>query len=97
MLCGSRHKKPRKRRAGQSTGLPTKATHPNHVWTWDFVADKTEYGGSIRMLTVLDEYTRECRCIHVDRRINAAKVEPPAGGEHDLIIGLYLKTQYILS
>lgn len=66
---------PRKRRAGQSTGLPTRATHPNHVWTWDFVQDKTERGGAIRMLTVIDEYTRQCRCIHVDRRINTAKVE----------------------
>ena len=28
-------KKPRQRRRGVSTGLPTKATHPNHVWTWD--------------------------------------------------------------
>ena len=32
-------------------------------------------GGKLRMLTVLDEYTRECRCIHVDRRINAWKVQ----------------------
>ena len=31
-------------------------------------------GGKLRMLTVLDEYTRQSRCIHVDRRINARKV-----------------------
>ena len=68
-------KKPRKRRRGVSTGLPTKATHPNHVWTWDFVHDTAMRGGKLRMLTVLDEYTRECRCIHVDRRINAGKVQ----------------------
>ncbi len=67
-------KKPRRRRAGIATGLPTKATRQNHVWTCDFVADRTAKGGSIRMFTVLDEFTRECLCIHVDRRINAAKV-----------------------
>ena len=67
-------KKPRQRRRGPSTGLPTKATHQGHVWTCDFVADRTAKGGSIRMLTVLDEYTRECLCIHVDRHLNAAKV-----------------------
>ncbi len=51
-------KKPRQRRRGPSTGLPTKATHQGHVWTCDFVADRTAKGGSIRMLTVLDEFTR---------------------------------------
>jgi len=67
-------KKSRRRRACLSTGLPTKATHRNHVWTCDFISDRTARGGSIRILTVLDEHTRECLCIHVDRRINAAKV-----------------------
>jgi putative transposase len=66
--------KPKRRRQGVSTGLPTKATHPNHVWTWDFVHDTTMRGGKLRMLTVVDEYTHQCRCIHVDRRINARKV-----------------------
>lgn len=46
-----------------------------HVWTWDFVHDTTMRGGKLRMLTVLDEYTRESRCIHVDRKINAEKVQ----------------------
>ena len=55
-------------------GLPTKAEHPDHVWTWDFIHDKTVRGGSLKMLTVLDEYTRECRVIHVDRHINAETV-----------------------
>jgi putative transposase len=67
-------RKPRQRRRGVSTGLPTTATHRNHVWTWDFIHDTTMRGGPLRMLTVIDEYTRECRCIHVDRRINARKV-----------------------
>ena len=67
-------RKPRRRRRGVSTGLPTKAEHLGHVWTWDFIHDKTVRGGSLKMLTVLDEYTRECRVIHVDRHINAETV-----------------------
>jgi len=67
-------KKPRQRRQGPSTGLPTQATHRGHVWSWDFVHDTTMRGGSLKLLNVIDENTRECLCIHVDRRINAAKV-----------------------
>lgn len=67
-------RKPRRRRRGVSTGLPTKAEQPGHVWTWDFIHDKTVRGGSLKILTVLDEYTRECPVIHVDRHINAQTV-----------------------
>jgi transposase InsO family protein len=67
-------KKPKKRRQDVSTGLPTKATHRGHVWTWDFVHDTTVRGGKLRMLNFIDEFTRGCLCIYVDRRINARKV-----------------------
>jgi putative transposase len=49
-------------RRGVSTGLPTTAIHRNHVWTWDFIADATVRGGALRILTILDEHTRECHC-----------------------------------
>ena len=68
-------KKPKRRRQGVSTSLPTKAYHRNHVWTWDFIHDTTIRGGRLRMLTIIDEYTRECLCIHVARRMNARKVK----------------------
>ena len=68
-------KKQRRRRRGPSTGLPTKATHRGHVWTWDFVHDTTMRGGTLKMLNIIDEFTRECLCIHVDRRINAHGVK----------------------
>ena len=68
-------RKPKYRRQGASTGLPAKATHRNHVWTWDFVHDSTIKGGKLRMLTLIDEYTRECLCIHVDRNIGAKTVQ----------------------
>ena len=61
-------------RRGRSTGLPTKAAHKNHVWTWDFIADATMRGGSIRMLTVLDEHTRECHVLSADRALKSADV-----------------------
>jgi hypothetical protein len=38
-------RKPKRRRRGTSTGLPTKAKHRGHVWTWDFVHDRTIRGG----------------------------------------------------
>jgi len=62
------------RRQGLSTGLPTKATHRNHVWSWDFVSDWTERGGAIRIFNLIDEHTRECHCIHADRKIRAEDV-----------------------
>ena len=68
-------KKPKRKRQGISTGLPTKATHRGHVWTWDFVHDTTVRGGKLRTLNVIDEYTRECLCIHVARRIDSNKVK----------------------
>ncbi len=61
-------------RRGVSTGLPTRATHRNHVWTWDFIADATVRGGALRILTILDEYTRECHVLRVDRALRAADV-----------------------
>jgi transposase InsO family protein len=63
-----------KRAQGPSLGLPTKAGHPNHVWSYDFIEDRTERGGRLRMLVVMDEFTRESLHIRVDRSASAAKV-----------------------
>ena len=61
-------------RRGISTGLPTKAAHRGHVWTWDFVSDATSRGGALKMLTILDEHTRECHVLRPDRALRAADV-----------------------
>lgn len=53
---------------------PTKATHRGHVWTWDFIADATVRGGALRMLTVLDEHTRECHVLRADRALKSTDV-----------------------
>ena len=46
----------------------------NHIWSYDFVADKTHGGGAIRMLTVIDEYTRECLALPVARQLRSDDV-----------------------
>ncbi|MDP9338696.1 MAG: IS3 family transposase [Acidobacteriota bacterium] len=47
---------------------------PNHVWSYDFVSARTHDGRSIRMLTMIDEYTRECLAIRVARRLGKYEV-----------------------
>ena len=69
-----RPKPPRIPRQGVSTGLPTQATHRNHVWTWDFIFDRTDKGSTLKMLTMLDEYTRQCLAIRVERQIRSEQV-----------------------
>jgi putative transposase len=51
-----------------------KAGQPNEVWSYDFVHDQLENGAGLKMLTVLDEYTRECLGILVARSITASGV-----------------------
>lgn len=57
-----------------STGQPTKATHRRHGWTWDFIVDANVHGGALRMLTVLDEHTKEVPVLRPERRISWADV-----------------------
>jgi transposase InsO family protein len=47
---------------------------PNHVWSYDFVSAVTHDGRTVRMLNLIDEYTRECLAIHVRRRIGSRHV-----------------------
>jgi len=51
-----------------------RATHPNHVWSYDFVMDRTHNGKAFRMLTVIDEYTHECLTIKTQRQLNSTDV-----------------------
>lgn len=46
----------------------------NHVWAYDFVADRLADGTKIRFLTVVDEYTRECLALHVDYHLKSDDV-----------------------
>lgn len=40
-------------------------------WSWDFVADLTDNGGRLRILCLIDEYSRECLALHVARKLTA--------------------------
>lgn len=69
-------RKPKQRRRGPCVQqYPAQAIAPNHVWSLDFVADRLGHGGRIRMLTLVDEFTRECLAISVKRSQKAVDVQ----------------------
>ncbi len=70
------HKRRKRRRLGHSGNSCTRraAERPNHVWTYDFVMDRTADGRRVKILAVVDEYTRECLCLHAARNITARDV-----------------------
>jgi putative transposase len=69
-------RQPKRRRLWLEGGscIRLRPEHKNHVWTYDFVADRTANGKAFRMLTIVDEYTRECLAIVVDRKLNSTHV-----------------------
>ena len=67
-------KQRRTRRLGVSTAQRKRATRANEVWSWDFVMDQTQAGTNFRILTLLDEFTREFLTVHVAWSIQAAEV-----------------------
>lgn len=62
------------RRLGLSTAERQRATHPRHVWSWDLIQDRTEHGGAFKMLTIIDEYSRQCLKIWPSWSIRACDV-----------------------
>ena len=48
--------------------------HKDHIWSYDFMIARTSDGRPFRILTILDEYTRECLAISVERRISSQDV-----------------------
>jgi len=47
---------------------------PNHVWCWDFVFDRTANGSPLKWPLIVDEYTRECLTLKIDRSLKAEDV-----------------------
>ena len=70
------HKQPKRRRLWLNDGscVRLRAAHKNHVWSYDFVQSRTHDGRVIRMLTLIDEHTRECLAIDVARKLNSESV-----------------------
>ena len=48
--------------------------YPNHVWSYDFVEDRTHDGRKYRMLNIIDEFSRECLAIRINRQLKATDV-----------------------
>jgi putative transposase len=70
-LRRSRYKR---KKVARIKGGMKRAEYPNHVWTYDFMDDVTERGRQIRILNVIDEYSRECLAIRVGRSITSREV-----------------------
>ena len=70
------HKQPKKGRLWLNDGscVRLRPEHPNHVWSYDFVEDRTHNGKKFRMLNIIDEFTRECLAIRIDRKLNSTAV-----------------------
>jgi transposase InsO family protein len=51
-----------------------RAERKDHVWSYDFVFDRTHDGRPMRMLTLVDEYTRECLAVDIERRLDSEDV-----------------------
>jgi len=70
-------KKPRKKRRLGSRASDC-VRHPvqrkNQVWAWDFIFDRTSNGTSLKWLSVVDEFTRECLCLKVARRMTSRDI-----------------------
>jgi len=69
-----RKKQRKMKRAQTNEQTRLRATHPNQVWSWDFVQDQTVNGGSFRCLSVIDEYTRQCHSLTPRRSYRATNV-----------------------
>ena len=67
-------KRPRKHRPRSVDMEGFTAQQANDVWCFDFVHDRTEYGTKLKLLTVLDEYTRECLEIRVEKKMDSRHV-----------------------
>lgn len=71
---GLQRKRPKRRRVGSNGEVKKKAERKDQVWSYDFVEDRTERGGRLRLLCVLDEYTRESLAIRVERSLGSREV-----------------------
>jgi transposase InsO family protein len=69
-------KQPKRSRLWLNDGscICLRPNHPNHVWSYDFVQDRTQDGQPFRMLTVIDEFTRRSLAIVVARRLRSDDV-----------------------
>lgn len=78
LYCDARLSLPRRRRRKWERigpGPAAKPTRPNERWSMDFVSDSLSNGQTLRVLTVVDDYTRECIAIEADTSLSAQRVQ----------------------
>lgn len=70
------HKQPKRKRLWLNDGscIRLRPEHKDHLWSYDFVTDRTSNGKAFRLLTILDEHTRECLAIKVGRKLTSYDV-----------------------
>jgi transposase InsO family protein len=75
-------KQRKKRRLGSSANSCVRrpAEHKDHVWAWDFLHDRTSDGRALKWFTLVDEYTRECLSLEVERGMTARAVSVVLAG-----------------
>jgi transposase InsO family protein len=69
-----KHRKRRRLGHGANSCTRRPAQHINQVWSYDFVMDQTADGKRLKLLPVVDEFTRECLAIEVERSLKAQDV-----------------------
>jgi len=69
-------RQPKRKRLWLADGscVRLRPTHPNHVWSYDFVHGRTSDGRPLRFLVIIDEFSRECLSIDVSRKLNSEDV-----------------------
>lgn len=74
-------KQPKRARLWLADGscIRKRPEYPHHVWSYDFVMDRTQDSRPLKMLVVLDEYSRECLAIEVQRRLTSQSVQEVLG------------------
>ncbi len=78
-----KHKKKGRLYLNDGSCIRLRPCWPNHVWAYDFVAERLKDGTKIRTLTVIDEYTRECLALRTDYKLGADEVM-------DVLTGLFI-------
>jgi putative transposase len=70
------NKQPKRGRLWLNDGscIRLRPEHQDHVWSYDFIVDRTSNGRPLRILNIIDEFTRECLAIKVARRLNSQDV-----------------------
>jgi putative transposase len=69
-----RQRRRRKQRLARGTAQPPVPVQPNERWSLDFVHDRLVNGRTLRMLTIVDDYTRECLWIEADTSLSGPRV-----------------------